>query len=50
MKCPKCNYPRMWQHPNNKYKISCPECNTSMRNPKYKNQTSIEDGELIKWK
>lgn len=39
----------MWQHPHNKYMLSCPECNTEMRNPKHKNQTSFEDGDLIKW-
>ncbi len=50
MICPKCKYPRMWQHPNNKYMISCPECNTEMRNPKYKEQTSFETDGLTKWK
>ncbi|KKM07559.1 hypothetical protein LCGC14_1732720 [marine sediment metagenome] len=49
MKCPKCGYKKMWQFPHNKLMISCPECNTQMRNPKYKEQTSFEEGGLVKW-
>ena len=48
MKCPKCDY-QMWQQPNNKYILSCPECNTEMRNPKHKKQTSFEEGNLVRW-
>ena len=49
MKCPKCGA-RMWQHPNNKYLISCSECNTEMRNPRFVEQTSFEKGKLTLWK
>ena len=50
MKCPKCDYPRMWQWARDKLMLSCPECNTEMRNPKYKEQTSFEGNSLVKWK
>jgi len=50
VRCPGCDYRRMWQDPYNKYLLSCPECNTTMRNPKWVNQTSFEDGELVQWK
>ncbi len=50
MKCPKCGYKRMWQWARNKYMLSCPECSTEMRNPKWKSQTSFEVDGLTHWK
>ena len=48
MKCPKCKE-RMIQFPHNKLMINCPLCETVMRNPRFTNQTSFEDGKLTKW-
>jgi len=48
MKCHKCGG-KMYQFPNNKLMISCFECETTMRNPKYLEQTTIEDGKVTKW-
>lgn len=42
-KCPHCNA-KLWQHPNNKYLLSCPDgCEGEYRNPKYKKQKTIGD-------
>lgn len=48
MKCPRCKQ-RMIQFPHNKLMINCPICETIMRNPKHLEQTSIQNGEIIKW-